>query len=382
MEGVRVSNANGIVTVTWKDAKDDTAIAFYRVYYSHASILSNNGNYDDFERTRGTETAYSFTKVPVQGDQLFVGVLAVDTDGNESEGFETEASIALTKTMTSDQASSVPSAALEESTTKVGEAAKDQAPLTYTAVVPLSATGLLISFSKELDPEQKLEPSSFAVKDGSGKTLEVLKVEQGASNILLTLAEHEPKTLYTLSLLSPLRAKDGSAMSASAPGVQFMSYGVVASAPKPVPEPVREEVVPPTQKTYIANPLLASQVVQSPLAVRLVPVRQKNGKYTVLAQWRGGSNARSGYAISTSLDGVHFSEPEYVSATQTSMQFENIAPGAAFRVLVTEQGHSGRVESSNTTGLELPKSGIGFLGIAGVAGVLAARRMKRRRKMC
>lgn len=90
---IQAKLTSGILTVTWTQPVGSADIAFYRVYFSHESILARDGNYDDFERTKGPETVITFTKLPLQSKEIFFAVLAINTAGRESEGFETETSI-------------------------------------------------------------------------------------------------------------------------------------------------------------------------------------------------------------------------------------------------------------------------------------------------
>ena len=72
----------------------DTNISYYRVYYSRTSILANGGKYDDFEITPGKATSFTLTGFP-QASKLFVAVLAVNENGEESPYFTEEAVLNL-----------------------------------------------------------------------------------------------------------------------------------------------------------------------------------------------------------------------------------------------------------------------------------------------
>src|SRR6185436_240159 len=81
--GVKGELVNGKVHVTWTKPAGDEPVA-YRLYYSRASILQQNGLYDDFEVIPAGTLDYTFASLPYEADSLYVSVLAVNAAGEES----------------------------------------------------------------------------------------------------------------------------------------------------------------------------------------------------------------------------------------------------------------------------------------------------------
>ncbi len=90
--GVTAAVINGALTVQWQPVKD-SSVSKYRIYYSRASILGNQGDFDDFVETLTSEPSFTFPSVPYKGSTLYISVMAVNAQGNESEAFESEASV-------------------------------------------------------------------------------------------------------------------------------------------------------------------------------------------------------------------------------------------------------------------------------------------------
>ena len=155
---VETKLTNGVLTVRWDPPRDSTDIAFYRVYFSHESILARDGNYDDFERTKGPETMVTFTKLPLQSKKIFAAVLAVNAVGQESEGFETEASV--------DVPENAAGAFGEPSSSASSDAVSGQTvPETYAepAFVPYVRNPMLEQVTDEDVPELSITGESAAL---------------------------------------------------------------------------------------------------------------------------------------------------------------------------------------------------------------------------
>ncbi len=73
--------------VSWAPAESGD-IDFYRIYVSHESILDHEGNYDDSVRTQANETTYVFKTPPLASEKIYIAILAVNKEGEESDGFE------------------------------------------------------------------------------------------------------------------------------------------------------------------------------------------------------------------------------------------------------------------------------------------------------
>jgi len=145
------------LTVTWAPV---AGAQFYRIYYSHESILSNQGNYDDFETTPTNAATYTFTKLPLNSQEIFVSVLAVDASDTESEGFESEASVRVqaSSLMSSSAETSTPSSAVPNVMPQGEFPTTTAEPMMMRTVSTLSSTGVLLVFSKNIQQDAVISP--------------------------------------------------------------------------------------------------------------------------------------------------------------------------------------------------------------------------------
>lgn len=367
-------NADGSVTVEWKSASDAKAISFYRVYFSSKSILENGGDYDDFERTKGVETTLTLRRPSGSAQKLFVGILAVNTDGIESEGFEVEAMVELNKESQTSSARAVSSSAAEirssapittENPASVQSSAATvsttSVPMSIISLQPLSSTGILITFSKNLAKDNNVTVNSFTLTE-SGKTLvPIAGIQKGGASILLTVSPMKPDQLYVLSVIHNITAEDGTNL----PGGLAP---IALKTPAAVLVTVEKRVEQPTRKPVAVQPL-------DPSALDLEPRPMKDGTYTVYARWMPQGNP-SAFVLSTTNDGQRFANASIVGAEETSVRYSRIRPGT-FGVRVAAQERDGALSPGISKVIDLPSTGIGLIGLAGAAGALAARRRKR-----
>lgn len=83
----------GEIHLKWNKLQDKD-IAYYEIFYSDESILSNDGEYDDFEITDGPDNEFIFTDIPA-GEVLYFAVLGVNEDGEEGDLFVEEVSLVI-----------------------------------------------------------------------------------------------------------------------------------------------------------------------------------------------------------------------------------------------------------------------------------------------
>lgn len=259
VRGIQMNNANGAITVTWNAVQEN--VAFYRVYYSHTSILGNQGNYDDFERTRGLESAYTFSKAPLASGTLFVSVLAVSPDGSESEGFEEEASIDLGSTPTP-VTPAVPTVA-------------PSAPMTITSVGPISSTGILVTFSEDvaLDDATAID-GYFVVTDTGGILLAITRVNVVSSTVLIHTDSQIAGKTYILSFAKVIPGVGGGSIAVTTAPAKFLGFtnAVVATeALTPVtPVALTPPVEPVAPAVYVRNPYITPPTVVASVATEPV----------------------------------------------------------------------------------------------------------------
>lgn len=383
-KNVAASIVNGALTVTW--TRVDGA-AFYRVYYSHQSIIGNAGNYDDFERTTGAETVHTFAKLPLTSPKIFVGVLAVDAAGNESEGFETEASVDRPAAPVSSSAATIPEALTNSglaSSSSVSVMPRGENPTTtaepmnIVSVVPVSSTGVLVTFTKPVKTDAQITPLFFLATDSGGIALGINAVKIDAATILLTTNPQIPERSYTFGLLQPVPAGDGTNAMPAAMQVQFKGFGAPVAAPQP------EKPAEPQQPTaYGQNPMFGGNGnpalgnVGDPSFLDLKATPRKDGTYDVVARWIGAPGVQN-YGLYTAVNGQPYTWNSQVGPDQTTVQYSHVRPGN-FALRVTSRTGQGQESRGVERALDLPASGIGVIGIMAAAGAAAGLRLRRRK---
>lgn len=233
------------IIVEWSAVPDAKS---YRVYYSHESILGNGGNYDDFEQTPDAQTTFVFPRAPLPSEKIYVGVLAVDASGNESEGFEVEASV---ERMAASSASQASSSSAAVSSVSGSASSVTVSPMAIESVQAITATGILVTFTKDVHPGATLNTSYFLTTTGSGIALATERIEVSGRQILIVTSPQTPDTQYVLRLLSSIPAFDDTSATPSEPQVRFRTP---PTADIPVP-------VPTNEGEYGRNPNLPGEIM-------------------------------------------------------------------------------------------------------------------------
>lgn len=376
---------DGALTVTWAPGEGSQGIAFYRLYFSRASILGNSGNYDDFQQTTGPETTYVFPSIPVKGSKIFLSVLAVNRDGLESEGFETEVTVDL-RQQTTPPAQEPPTTPQENPPPEEAQPGTTAQPMTIVSVMPVSATGILVTFSKPIASEAVIAPQTFVVSDTGGTVLAITATKVKGETVLLSVQPQVSEKEYLVGLLQNIPAADGTNATPSLPAAVFRGF-----LPRETLSPALQS--PPVP--YGKNPFLVPQALQEqpygqapvrppedPADLLLKAVRQRNGFFGVLARWAGSIDSRrtlESYILYTSNDGARFDRNSVVGRAETSVQFNRIPPGT-FGLRVASRDARGNESAGIQKVIVLPASGIGLLGLLTASGVLAGQRLRRRKK--
>ncbi len=384
VKNIQATSSQGQISVLWAPV---SGAASYRVYYSHESILGNGGNYDDFEQTAGSQTIFNFKSMPLQSEKIYIGILAVDKEGNESEGFETEAMVEASTSMISSSASSEASSVASSESSDSSESSSESmpsgenptstaVPMGIESVQAVTETGVLVTFTKDVSADAIVNAGYFLITTVSGTVLPASNTAISGKTVLITTAPQSADTEYVLGLLSPIPAADGTNATPSEPQVRFKT------APKAEPN----QPAQPGQ-SYGKNPSLPGaspptsygqrppQAPLDPSNLGLSAVLRKDGTYNVVARWTASPNAAM-YSLYASKNGSPYSWNSAVDNSETSVQYSGITPGK-FGIKVASRTNN--VESSGIDKvIDLPTSGIGLLGIAAVAGAGAVGRRKKK----
>jgi hypothetical protein len=343
----------------------------YRIYYSHESILGNQGNYDDFQATNSTDTTYTFTSTPLNAGTVYFGVLAVDASGMESEGFETEASVSLT------QAASQPSLTTPVMSAPSSLQSTTGIPLTMLAVESTSSTGVIVAFSKPTKSDLVLNPSYFIITTASGTVLPITRVEMGAQSALLHTRPQNPGETYVLGLLNIIVAQDGTSMTQSAPRVQFLGFGTAPFMSSSAAASI------PSSASYSRNPLNTNQptqiAMQDPQSLQLNAQVRKDGTYDVSARWVEVPGAQ-GYVLYTSADGKQYVKSSVIDGSQNSVEYSRVKAGD-FWLKVAATDNRGHESMGIARAVNLPASGLGLLAVMMGAGAAAGSHFHRKKRV-
>jgi len=291
VQSVQATISGSAMTVLWTPVPGAFS---YRIYYSHQSILGNGGNYDDFEQTTNATTVYVFPKIPLTSETIFVGVLAVDKDGNESEGFEVEATVVVPVASASSSSSSTTAVIASSASSQSSEAAmpvgenpsSTAIPMGIRSVTAISATGILVTFTKDVHANALDHGELFVIRTLSGEVIPFVKSERkGSADILVTVTALLPDTDYTLGLITNVTATDGTNATPTEPIVRFRTVGkkVDTTPSQPygrnphLPPPVIKDI-PPTDTTDLPESgagILGIAAVAGAEAVRRIQRKKK-----------------------------------------------------------------------------------------------------------
>lgn len=363
----------GQVKVTWKRIASQD-IASYRIFYSHASILKENGLYDDFESVPGSQNSYVFPSNPPV-DTLYVSVLAVNKQGEESPYFVEEASVKV-RGATASSARSQSSAAAVASTLRLTKAER------------ASSTGILLTFSDTVTPFAEDASTLFAVRFGSGYNLPVTKADVSGNTVLLTTFPQTAGTAYLLQITGDVKGSN-------AQGEE------ISMDPMQLPVFVQEAGASSSTAAVGGHPDVTN--------LRLRATAEGNGRYAVEASWNTPqADGVEGYVITQSIDGGKTFGPALrVAAASRGVTVPHVSGasmGISVRVLYADGQTSrgvfqalqfggqtmssapsslgtlppvGSVTGQNGNGGKLPESGVSLWAAALLAGaVIAWRRMR------
>lgn len=384
VQNVTATLEGGKLQVSWYPVP---GAARYNIYYSRESILGNRGDYDDFESTTGPQTAYAFKAMPQTSGTVYVGVLAVGADGVESDGFETETSAYIGDALPPQSGNPNASGTVVPGTMPSGENPTSTAvPMTIVSVQPTSSTGMTVSFSKPIRPLAAVNPAFFLITDTGGVILPIVNVRIEGQNVLLEMKPQEAERTYLLSILLPIPADDGTNATASTPRVEFKGYGTKqqGGASSSVQSSVSSSVASSDPRFGTTNPLPpppapTASLIRDPAALDLTATPRNDGTYNVLAAWTQAPGAK-GYTLYTSTDGKQYTRNFTVADTQTSVKYERIPAGTFGLRVITADARGGESSPGVERVINLPASGLGFLGLMLTAGAAAGRRMRRKKE--
>jgi hypothetical protein len=356
---------DGTVEISW-DTPSGGDIDYYRVYYSVESILESGGAYDDFDETEGPETVYIFRdEIPVEG--LFLAVMAVNTDGEESEYFMEEVQILPVESPEGEEPMEPVVPVQEQEPTP----AEQEAPLTPEEAETLAMISakaetpgsVSLSFSGPVQIRPKSAPTAFEITKAGGGVLGVQTLQGEGMTILLITDEQENGVVYQVRLTDALRSElgvdfdetgrsafftgIGNASAASVASVSSAPSSVAASSQSQSSQPTVQEPVAPVVNPPAA-PVQQPQGIQNVTGLRLRVTPGTTGNaFNVIGEWDLASVSQEAtfLIVGQSFDGGKtFLNPHMVPANATQVNVNGV-PRGQFGLLVQVADAQGRVSS-------------------------------------
>ncbi len=385
--GIRAELTDEGVQVSWAPPAGD--VASYRVYYSAQSILNNNGLYDDFEMVAGSELSHVLRNIPAVTD-VYVSVLAVDSNGTESPYFVEEAHVTLVPSaaMTSSVMMAASSAAQAMSMpTAMPSSVMQEDVLRLLSAEAVSSTGVLLKFSLPVSISPDQASDAIILETGSGVRLAMKRFVVQGNDILVHTATQERGVVYRVKIGLGVMATGSKgqrlALSPNEVPMLFMGHATGKTPSSPSSQPS-------------SGPIVRAEVTM--LRLRAQP----EGKaYRVDVTWQAPTGSPvTAYSVAQTTDGGKtYAAAKTVSKDATALTIRNV-PGGSFGVIIRTVYADGSMSRGVVQTINLPKTGsttgsvtggsttlpnsgpalwVALLGIASAAGYRQVRRAQLKR---
>lgn len=372
VRGITAEMVGENVLVTWDQVPGD--IAQYRVFYSHESIMQNNGLYDDFETVDGSVNSHLLQNIP-QSNKLFVSILAVDSTGKESPYFVEETEVSLEE---DDFSTSQPS--LEESS---------EPPLSLPALVAerelrllnaeaLSTTGVLLRFTYPVVIPAEQAADAIVIETASGTKLNIVRYVMQGNTVIVHTQAQESDTVYRVRVQNSVTGKDEKDLSVPLADDQTpMLFTSMADVTPPVSN--RADV---TQLKLRGEPSGNAYIVE---ASWQAPAGQQFTGFDVMQTTDNGSTYSASIALAPSMLGARIPHVpagnfgllvrvRYTDGTLSQGMLQNIQlPGGDMQGSVTNTPEPGRSTDLTNSGPEL------WLAVSGIGALVGSYFLRKRR---
>ncbi|MFA7682102.1 MAG: hypothetical protein WCX61_03670, partial [Candidatus Peribacteraceae bacterium] len=338
--GLQAEYKNGQVEVQWIALPSEDRVAFYRVYWSFESILENDGLYDDFETTEGQETTFTLTDLP-DYDVLYIGVTAVNIDGEDSNLFVEEVAVPLQETFSSSSSlSAEPEKTVpeelplegEEETPQMGQetlllpgtdeetlppetpdagtteevisdvANQDAQTVSILSAIPMSPTSVLVTFSSPILVQPEDAPQSFSITDAFGRTLPIVRMRLDGTEAQITTLSQERGRVYELRMSEPAYSPLGLPLDP-------VNRTVFFDAHSESPEATSQE-----QPSVDATDVSAVSPTNGITNFQMQSSQQSNGLFMITATWEPQDQEIASYIVHQTRDsGQTFGAPQILA---------------------------------------------------------------------
>ncbi len=183
---------NGQITVRWGALEN---IDTYRVYYGQKSILDSNGAYDDFVATSGKNSELILPDLPPY-PQVYVGVLAVNANGEESASFVEEVLIDATRDAMDWQAAQADAKGAPSPSRRE----REETTVGLLSAIPMSHTSVQLTFSAPVQVPADRAIEAFTVIDGQGNPLRLTRLTITGNTVTIITKTQSPVQNYTVQV--------------------------------------------------------------------------------------------------------------------------------------------------------------------------------------
>lgn len=324
------------VKVSW--SKVDGDVAAYRIFYSHASILENDGLYDDFESADGTVDSH-ILKSAARGGDFYVSVLAVNAQGEESALFLEEASVTVPEAMAASSSSS--SIAMQP-------LASDE--LRLLSAESVSATGVTLTFSHPITIPAAQAASAIVMRNASGGILPMKRFVIQGNIVMVHTLPQERNVPYRVTIGQGVTAKVGDATISIAADQSPMLFaghadGITPGSYKPIGSSASSATADGMKAEVIGLQLRAQ-------------AEGTAGAYTVEATWQAPAGSVDAYLVSQTRNrGMTYGQAARVEGGATvSVKIRGV-PAGDFGIMVKTAYVDGTVSRGVAQAIVLPGTG-------------------------
>ncbi|MDD4287035.1 MAG: hypothetical protein PHO20_02100 [Candidatus Peribacteraceae bacterium] len=320
------AQTDGSILVQWAPTPGD--IESYRVYFSQKSILENDGYYDDVETTDGPATSLVLQNVPQAFETVYVSVMAVNIQGEESPYFTEEVRVDRTVT------EPIAPTSTSSMSTEVPVPISSPAPQTSSAATSLhllsaqalSATHIGLTFSATPVIEAAQAPSAFSILDAQGTTLPIEKLTIEGRNVMVQTVRQAAGVVYQLRLTEPLAGEGGLPLD---PVDRTAFFAGHATGLTPEEAAARAQSLQQQTTALPATTQLEPGSLPDVTNFRLNASPQKNQLFKVTGQWEYDPATPEGafIVVRQSRDGGRtFNAPEFLPRDLDGVQIPNVTP--------------------------------------------------------
>ncbi|MBI2635963.1 hypothetical protein HYW84_01420 [Candidatus Peregrinibacteria bacterium] len=198
--GLSARFEDGQVTVRWDGAENAKT---YRVYYGQKSILDNDGEYDDFAAVDGDSTELVISDLPPY-PQIFLAVLAVNADDEESRSFVEELQLDMTGGEADGQKT-------EREAPAPSRKEREANTVGLLSAVAQSPETVQLTFSMNVQVQEDRAAEAFTALDNAGNPLRLSRIVIEGNIVTLVTETQSPGRKYAVRANDPVtgEAADG-----------------------------------------------------------------------------------------------------------------------------------------------------------------------------